>query len=448
MKLLKLTVSAFFLFLTVQSFAQFATGNLVVVRLGDGTTVNNGGAAARCFLDEYTTGGTLVQSVAMPVVTNGLNRRFFLNNGFTSGLITLSTDKRYLLLPGYDVAEFSQPVSAFTSAVAPRIVARIDKNKIINTSTVTGAFGNENPESAFSTNGTDIWVLGGNGVANEGGLRFLTFGSTGSVVLNNSNLAAYQLQIFNNQLYASCEFTNVSIGAVGTGIPTTGSPAISNLPGMPSASTTAIGFFMADLDATVAGLDVLYVCDRNGFGGPTANTITKYSLVSGTWVKNNSVSVTNPIGLTGAISGNSVTLYATGSTTLYSLTDATGYNANMTASLTSLATAPGVATFKGVAFAPSEFDLTSAVNEVSTIAISKVYQTSVNTLQVEWSSKKPGSSQILINDITGRVVTSASVKSASGLNRTHLTITSLPAGTYLVRIIKDKEIQVQKFIKQ
>lgn len=448
MKMLRLSVSFFFLLFTVQLTAQFTTGNLVVVRLGDGSTVYNGGAAARCFLDEYTTGGTLIQTVAMPVTTSGTNRKFFLNNGFTGGLITLSSDKRYLLLPGYDVAEFSQPVASFTSAIAPRIIARIDKNENINTSTVTGAFGNENPESAFSTNGTDIWILGGNGVANEGGLRFLTFGSSSSVMLNNINLSAYQLQVFNNQLYASCEFNNISIGAVGTGIPGTGSPAIINLPGLPSSNTTPVGFFMADLNAAVAGLDVLYVCDRNGFGGPTGNTITKYSLVSGSWVKNNSLPVTNPIGLTGSISGNSVTLYATSSTTLFSLTDATGYNANMTASLSSLAAAPVNTTFKGIAFAPSEFDVTSAVTEVSTMAITKLYQTSSDALLVEWSSKKPGNSEIHINDIAGRVVASSAVKSITGLNRTHLSISALPAGTYFVRIIKEKEILLKKFVKQ
>ena len=45
--------------------AAFTPGNVVVYRVGDGSgsLVNTGNAV---FLDEYTTSGTLVQSIAMP----------------------------------------------------------------------------------------------------------------------------------------------------------------------------------------------------------------------------------------------------------------------------------------------------------------------------------------------------------------------------------------------
>src|SRR5437879_4455496 len=53
----------------------FTPGNLVVYRVGTGATsdslVNTGNAV---FLDEYTTGGTLVQSIALPTTASGANQ--------------------------------------------------------------------------------------------------------------------------------------------------------------------------------------------------------------------------------------------------------------------------------------------------------------------------------------------------------------------------------------
>lgn len=443
---------AVLILLSFTSKAQFTTGNLVVVRLGDGTTVYNGGAAARCFLDEYTTTGTLVQSVAMPVTTSGANRRFMLSNGFTGGLITLSLDNRYLVLPGYDVAELSQPLTSLTAAIAPRIVARINKNAVINTATVTGAYDGEAVESAYSPNGTDIAVAGSSGnpiVTGTGGVRYVVYGGTSSLAVNLASLSNYQLNVFNNQLYLSSEFNNVSIGIFSGTFPVTVAPTITNLPGLPASNTTPIGYFMADLDNTVAGVDVLYVCDRNGFGGATGNTITKYSLVGGNWVKNNSVAITSPLGLTATITGSTVTLYATSSTKLFSLVDASGYNGNVTASLTTLATAAVNTTFKGLAFSPSVSDgVTSAVREEEFLNISNVFQSSANSLQVTWSAKKPELLIISIVDLYGRTVYRSSTRSTAGINQRSLPIQSIAKGSYVVRITNGKTQTAHQFVKQ
>lgn len=439
---LSLLLSAFVFFCQ----AQFTTGNLVVVRLGNGT-VYNGGAAARCFLDEYTTTGTLVQTVAMPVTTSGANRKFMLSNSAYGGLITLSLDNRYLFLPGYDVDEFSQPVTSFTSAIAPRIVARIDKNAAINTTTVTGAYSGESVESAYSPNGTDIAVAGSN-INGGGAVRYVTLGGTTSLSVNTANLTNYQLNVFNNQLYISCEFNNVSIGVFSGTFPITVAPTITNLPGLPTANSTPLGFLLVDLNNTVSGPDVLYVCDGNNYGGPLANTITKYSLVAGTWVKNNSISVTAPRGLTGVVSGTTVTLYATSSTNLYSLVDASGYNANITASLTTLATAAANTSFKGLAFAPSVADAPTSVREEEMLNISKVFQSSPSSLQVTWAAKKPELIIISIVDLYGRTVYRSSTKSTAGVNERSLPIQSLSKGSYVVRLTNGKEQQTHQFVRQ
>src|SRR4051812_36707728 len=76
--------------------AAFTPGDLVIYRVGTGTgsLVNTGNAV---FLDEYTTAGALVQSVAMPTTASGSNKPLIASGTATSeGLLTRSTDGRYL----------------------------------------------------------------------------------------------------------------------------------------------------------------------------------------------------------------------------------------------------------------------------------------------------------------------------------------------------------------
>ena len=82
--------------------SDFTPGNVVVVRLGDGSTALSNAATA-VFLDEFTPAGVLVQSVAMPTVASGANSSFATSGTATSeGALTLSADGRFFLLAGYD----------------------------------------------------------------------------------------------------------------------------------------------------------------------------------------------------------------------------------------------------------------------------------------------------------------------------------------------------------
>ncbi len=67
--------------------------------------------------------------------------------------------------------------------------------------------------------------------------------------------------------------------------------------------------------------------------------IQKYSLVGGSWVANGIVGLASSRGLTGAVSGSTVTLYVTNGTTFQTATDTSGYNAAINGTLASLATA-------------------------------------------------------------------------------------------------------------
>jgi Secretion system C-terminal sorting domain len=442
------TVFTLFMLCSFIVQAQLTTGNLVVVRLGNGT-VYNGGAAARCFLDEYTTAGTFVQTIAMPITASGGNRKFMLNNGFYGGQITLSGDGRYLLVPGYDVDEFSQPLTSFTPSIAPRIVARIDKSGTVNTTTSTGAYNGESIEAAYSTNGTNIWTCGTN-INNDGtgGIRYLTFGAATSTLINGgATFVGFRaLGVYDNQLYVTADWGNISLASVGNGFPVT-TAALSNLPGMPNNnSPIPTGFFMADLNAGITGPDVLYFLDGNAFGGATANTLSKYSLVGGTWIKNNAIAIDNPKGMTAVVTGNSVTLYVSTNSGLSKVTDATGYNTNMTAAFSSIATAPLGTFFKGVAFAPSDFP--TSVRTVENIKLNKIYQRSEGELQVEFTSKKQAGVSITVTDISGKQIGIVQYKAIAGINTAVLNINGLQKAVYLVTVINGTEKTVSKFVKQ
>ena len=66
--------------------------------------------------------------------------------------------------------------------------------------------------------------------------------------------------------------------------------------------------YLADLSASVAGVDTLYAVETAGA------TINKYSLIGSTWTLNNTVPSGGIQNLTGVVNGSSVTLYGAQST--------------------------------------------------------------------------------------------------------------------------------------
>ncbi|MER3497182.1 MAG: hypothetical protein C4308_00370 [Chitinophagaceae bacterium] len=328
-----------------QGFSQLTPGNLVIYRVGDGTAALTSNATA-VFLDEYTTTGTLVQSIALPTTVSGSNKRITASGTATSeGLITRSTDGQFIFVTGYDADPGSASITSSTSTTINRVVGKINISGTVDATTaLTDAASGGNPRSVVSTNGTDIWITG-----STGGIRYTTLGATTSTQLNTTVTNLRQVNIFNSQLYVSSSSGTIRLGTVGSGTPTTSGQVITNLPGFPTSTGSPYGFFFADLDAGVAGVDVVYVADDG-----TSTGFQKYSLVGGNWVSNGSIAVTgNSLrGLTATVSGNTVTLYGTNGTSLVKLVDASGYNATISGTVTTLATAPANTAFRGVTLTP------------------------------------------------------------------------------------------------
>jgi predicted extracellular nuclease len=330
--------------------AAFAAGNIVVYRVGTGTALTS--AATAVFLDEYTPSGTFVQSIQMPTADSGAQQTLTASGTATSeGLLTLSADGHYLLVTGYDSAPGTAGVAG---GAALRVVGRVGADGSVDTSTTLGTFlSGNNIRSATSSNGTDIWVAGANGVA------YTTFGSTANAtVLASQN--SRDLGIFGGQLYESSGSGSFRIASIGSGLPTSGTQTLTALPGIPISTTNSTpvnspyGFFLADLTGAVAGVDTLYIADEQV-------GILKYSLVSGTWTLNGTVGTTTDDyrGLTASVSGGTVTLFATrdnggGADTIVSLVDTAGYNAAFSSTtVTTIVTAGSNLAFRGIAFAPT-----------------------------------------------------------------------------------------------
>jgi len=339
----------------------FTPGNLVVYRVGDGAAALSGNAAA-VFLDEYRPNGTLVQSIPMPTAASGSGNRALTASGTATseGELTRSVDGQYLVAAGYNAAPATTGVATSTSTVVNRVIARIDANGLIDTTTaLTDGISGGNPRGVVSTDGHDFWIAGTSG---SGGIRYAAFGATSSTSLSAAPTNLRHAGIFGGQLYVSSASGAFRLATVGTGLPTGAGQTITQLPGIPNTipnpPNSPYSFFFADLSPTVAGVDTVYIADDST--AASGGGILKFSLsASNMWVANGTVSGT--IGttnlalrtLTGTVSNGVVTLFAAGQTTLATFTDASGYNGTVTGSLTTVVNAPSNTVFRGVAFAPS-----------------------------------------------------------------------------------------------
>ncbi len=342
----------------------FAPGNLVVCRIGavGGGALN--AAAFPVFLDEYTTAGALVQSIALPTTDDGPNQTLTLAGSATSEcLMTRSADGRYIFVFGYDAAVGTAAVAGTTTTAVLRVIARVGQDGIVSTGTTTTSFSAGNPRGIVSSNGTDIWLSGSNT-----GVVYTTFGSSGTgTIVANGTTNLRSLNIFDGQLYVSSASGTLRMGTVGAGLPTTTGQVITSLTGFPTGSTSPYPFFFADLTPAVAGVDTLYIADDTAAIG-----LQKWSLVAGTWTLNGAVTpgIRGLAGIhTNSPTPNTVTLYGTSTAnsanTLSVYVDSSGYNARPTpvkgrtrtgeflpGTPTLLATASANTVFRNVAFAP------------------------------------------------------------------------------------------------
>lgn len=245
--------------------ANFGQGNLVVVRLGTGNTLNN--AAQAVFLDEYTTAGVFVQSIAMPTSVSGLDRRLTMSGTANSeGELTRSADGNFLILAGYDADVGTANVVNTTSATVNRVVARVSVTGVPDTSTaISDAFSANNVRGAASVDGSQFWLTGANG-----GIRYTTYQGASTAQINTVNnpggltpiTNSRCVNIFGGQLYVSAAQASGRTGVftIDTGLPTSAGASNSILPG--TGGITG----QSPYDFVLSG-NTLYVADDSAVAG-------------------------------------------------------------------------------------------------------------------------------------------------------------------------------------
>ncbi|WP_436496200.1 ExeM/NucH family extracellular endonuclease [Actinokineospora sp. HUAS TT18] len=328
--------------------ASFAPGNVVVARVGTGDAALTN-AATPVFLDEFTPSGDLVRSVPLPTSVSGANRRVTMSGSATSeGALALSQDGHYLTLGGYDADPGLAGIAGTTSAVANRVVARVDVDGNVDSSTaITDAFSGNNIRGVASDDGSRHWAVGANG-----GVRLAANGATTTTQINTAaptNIRA--ATVAGGQLFVSTGSGTTGVYSVGTGLPTTGGQT----PALVAAVPSPYAVVALDRDPAVSGVDTLYVADDSA--APNGG-IVKFSFDGTTWTARGAFRPANSgvRGLTGTVTGSTVSLFATTSATAASLVrveDTAASAAPIAATGTVLRTASANTAFRGVAFAPS-----------------------------------------------------------------------------------------------
>ena len=395
----------------------FTPGNIVVYRIGDGIAALSSAAAA-VFLDEYTTTGAYVQTVIMPTTdaVGGANNQMFTASGTSTaeGLLNRSVDGRYLLATGYDAPTGTPTINMTTGAAFARVVARVAADGTFDTSTRLADFASgSSPRSAISIDGGDIWITGG-----AGGVRYTTVGATSSLQLATTPTNFRGIDMYDGQLYVSAQTGAFRFATVGSGHPTTAGQTVTNVPGTPATTLgSPYGFFMADLDG-IAGVDTLYVCD-DGIG------LLKYSLVSGSWVSSGTIGTNadDYFGVTGSVSGSTVTLYATrlnggGADTIVRVIDTSGFGGTLTATATTLVTAAANTAFRGLDFSPQAAAAATITIQAAPVAHDE--GDAGSTAFVFTISRSSG---------TGTATVDYAVTGMGGLDANDFVGAALPAGT-------------------
>ena len=281
-------------------------------------------------------------AIALPTAAAGANRAFTLDGDSAAvGALARSADGRFVTLAGYTAT----PGSA--TASVPRVVARVDGNGAVDTSTTLGtSFTQEKVRGAVTDDGSRFWVTGHGATASPtGGLVSVPLGAAAGTVLASGTDALNNtrtVQLADGKVYFGSEKGDAGIYQGTTRIVPIGSDGAG-----------PVSFVLLDRDAAVAGVDTLYVLRET-------DAVYKFSFDGTSWTARGKISSSAAYtGLTGLVDGaGAARLYAIkgdgAKNTLVQLTDAAAPAASASVSTrTTVATAPSGVAFRGVAVAPA-----------------------------------------------------------------------------------------------
>ena len=408
------------------ALAQYTPGNLVVVQVGDGSTLTSNTFATS--LIEFTPAGVLQNTTVLNAT--GTNKLTNTGNGPTEGMLTLSADGRFLVTTGYD-APVGTAATAATATAVPRSVARISGSRAVDISTILpDAFSSNTIRSAASVDGSAFWVAG---VGGSAGLRYATAGASNSTGLSTTVTNIRTVRIARNNVYFSTGAgTTPGIYLLGPAS-NTGTGQTATLLISTGTGSSPYSFVLLDRDPAVLGVDAAYIADEN-------TGINKWAFNGTTWANVGAIP-TQVRGLTGTLNPNgSVTLFATtrssaGSNDLVTTTD-TNPNTAVPSSTTTTSifkSSPNVA-LRGVEFAPG-----TAVALPVVLTRFGASRTAAG-VQLGWAtaSEKNGARFEVQRSLDGRTFATVASQAAAGssqLPRTYAAVDGLaPAAALYYRL--------------
>lgn len=411
----------------------FTAGDLVlsVYGNGDGSGSYGDNQASPIVLREITTTGSFVSQITLPQTSfyqNGvLNSAISGEYGSSSeGTLQLSADGHSLTIMGYginakafDAATVNSSNAYGTQALAQttsvqggtytavsRVVASIQADGTVDTSTALYNIANtNNPRSVATVDGSSFYISG-QGVKGDAtqGLFYAQRGASFATAINTTT-DTRSVSIYNGQLYVSTDSKqtgttgtskgSANIAVYGSSLPTTATTptvlaGINNFITLASGQLNGINSvgktYLSPESFFFANATTLYVADSGNpkEGGSGDGGLQKWVYSNGTWqleytlanglnlVSNSaSAGTTGLIGLTGEVVDGQVELFATNATIgdldptyLFGITDDLTATTAGSETFTTLVTAAAGTNIRGVAFAP-----TAAVPEPSSYAL-------------------------------------------------------------------------------
>ena len=359
----------------LSSYGQFSAGNLVVEQIGDGTTALSGSSTTVKLLQFTPTGtpgtSTSFFSSAGTPTTSPYN---IVESGSatSNGYISLSTDKAFVVVPGYNAPNATASIAASASATYGRTIGKVTSTGALQTNGTFNALTGNNYRSIVS-NGSSYWLGGGIGIVYTP--TDVTSGITTtctSIITTNTRI----LNIFNNTLFASTSSTSFNgtgsnlgiyqIGSTFNALPTATVTATTNV----NIINTATGSSPYAFAFSPDGLTCYVADDRSTTAGGVQKWIYSGTFSAstgwsgGTWTLSYTLGTgaTNigARGLTVDFSGTNPVIYGTSAegslNRVFSITD-TG----SASTATTLATATANYIFRGICFAPQAIPTISVV---------------------------------------------------------------------------------------
>ena len=354
-------------FQTELEAADLTPNNLVVERIGNGTTALSS-AAAEVHVLEYSPSGSLVQTLSSQFTSASL----LTDSGTATSNGYLNSYNGYLAVSGMNSAVGTASVAG-TNAKAVNILGttgNVESRTLFPTGGPTGTpvspFSGNNFRSVIATSATTFYASGtSSGSPNTGGPWY--FNGTNFTQLSTTITNIRNSEIYNNQYYvSSASGAFLGVSSVGTGLATTSGQTTTLQIGT-GAGSSPYGFVIFDKNKDGV-VDLAYIADdRIGAGGGiqrwdlnSSNVwVNAYSLLFNT--SNNSLTTSTGTGivsirgLTGsydALSGTASLFATTSEVTNNRLVSLSDTGSSTPSAFNNLALAGSNYVFRGVDFTP------------------------------------------------------------------------------------------------